>query len=110
MSNVTTEVQSGSDTGVYGDDDLLAMAQAYRADSKIVNAASGYDSLDDAIAALTSVWEVIERTRQDGAGFTPATSLGFGSDNASQIAEKIMGLSSTVGATRKSLATLGKVS
>jgi hypothetical protein len=109
MSTVTENVSSGSDT-CFDEDTFLSLAQAYREDRTIVNAASKYDSLDDAIAALSSVWELLQSARENGSGYTPGTSLGFGSDSAAVIAEKIMGIGTTVGATRKALADVGKVS
>ncbi len=87
---------------------LQATAVLYRQNKKMVDAASGYDSIDDAIAGLRAAWEVLEVQEDKGGRFTPAVELGFGSHNAAQIAESIMGLSQTVGATRKSFATLGK--
>jgi hypothetical protein len=93
----------------FGVDQFVENARKYREHKAIMNAASGYDSLDDAIAALTDVFQTYERQVDDGAGFTPATELGFGSDNGAQIAEKILGRQKSVGAIRSALATVGKV-
>jgi hypothetical protein len=87
---------------------LVANAKAYRADKRLVDAAAKYDSLDDAIAALKSTFAVLEAQIVDGGGFTPDRSLGFGSDNCSQIAESILGRRTSLGATRKSFADMGK--
>lgn len=92
----------------FGADNLLANAVVYHGAKRIVDAASGYDSLDDAIAALTEAWEVIERQIMEGAGFTPDKGLGFGSDNAAVIAESLLGRRNSVGATRKAFNTMGK--
>jgi len=96
-----TQVEFGSDT-------FLANAAVYRGAKRIVDAAYGYDSLDDAIAALTEAWEVLERQIEEGAGYTPDKSLGFGSDNAAVIAESLLGRRNSVGATRKAFSALGK--
>ena len=96
-----TQVEFGSDT-------LLANAAVYHGAKRIVDAASGYDSLDDAIAALTEAWETLERQVEQGAGYTPDKGLGFGSDNAAVIAESLLGRRNSVGATRKAFNTLGK--
>lgn len=109
MSTVSQEVQSGSDT-CFDEGSFLSLAQAYRENRAIVNAASKYDSRDDAIAALSSVWDLLVNARDTGSGYTPGASLGFGSDSAAVISEKIMGIGTTVGATRKALADVGKVS
>jgi len=92
----------------FGSENLVANAAVYRGAKRIVDAASGYDTLDDAIAALTEAWEVLERQIEEGAGYTPDKSLGFGSDNAAVIAESLLGRRNSVGATRKAFNALGK--
>lgn len=102
MTEEATSVEFGADT-------FRKNAQAYVANKRIIDAAaSKYDSLDDAIAALTGAWEVIEAQMEDGAKYTPSADLGFGSDNASQIAAAILGRKTSVTATRKAFALLGK--
>ncbi len=93
----------------FGVDQFVENARKYREHKAIMNAASGYDSLDDAIAALTDVFTTYERQVETGGGFTPSTELGFGSDNSAQIAEKILGHQKSVGAIRTALASVGKV-
>jgi hypothetical protein len=92
----------------FGSDNLVANAAVYHGAKRIVDAASGYDSLDDAIAALTEAWGVLERQIEEGAGYTPDKGLGFGSDNAAVIAESLLGRRNSVGATRKAFNNLGK--
>lgn len=101
--NTTTETSVE-----FGAKQLQATAALYRQNKKMVDACSGYDSIDDAIAGLQDTWATLQVQADSGGRFTPAVELGFGSHNAAQIAESIMGLSQTVGATRKSFATLGK--
>jgi hypothetical protein len=104
----STAVKNEATSVGFGADELKANAANYREHKRIVDAASGYDNLEDAIAALRDVWGILEDQVKDGSGYTPDRGLGFGSDNASQIAEAIIGLRPTVGSTRKAFATLGK--
>jgi len=87
---------------------LKANAVVYHGAKRIVDAASGYDTLDDAIAALTQAWNVMESQIELGGGFTPPSDALFGSDNAAVIAESILGRRNTVGATRKAFNNMGK--
>lgn len=101
MSETTTSVE-------FGIDSLRENAKAYAKNKRIVDAASRYDSLDDAVAALTEVWGLLEAQIIDGGGFTPSVDLGFGSDNCSQIGAAILGRRTSITATRKTLAAMGK--
>jgi hypothetical protein len=93
----------------FGADKLKENAVLYLANKRLVDAVSAkYDSPDDAIAALRSVVAALEVQIEDGSGYTPDRSLGFGSDNASQIAEKILGLGTSDATTRKQFAAMGK--
>ena len=106
MSNTITEEGTSVEFGVDG---FRKNAQIYAANKRIIDAAaSKYDSLDDAIAALTSAWESFEVQMEEGAKYTPSADLGFGSDNASQIAAAILGRKTSVTAIRKAFALLGK--
>jgi hypothetical protein len=87
---------------------LKANAAVYHDAKRIVDAASGFDSLDDAIAALSHAWKVLESQIEDGGGFTPPVDAGFGSDSAAVIGESILGRRNTVGATRKAFNDMGK--
>jgi len=92
----------------FGKTDLVTAAAIYRANKKIVDAASGYDNVDDAVASLREAYKVLQDQSENGGGYTPDRELGFGSDNAAQIADSIMGLRPTVVSTRKAFNTLGK--
>lgn len=83
-------------------------AGIYHSSKRMVDAASSFDSLDDAIAALKEAYGVLEAQAESGAGYTPDREWGFGSDNAAIIAESLLGRRSSVGATRKSFNQLGK--
>jgi len=92
----------------FGADNLIANAAIYREHKRLVDAASRYENVDDAIAGLRVAWAALESQVADGAGYTPDSDLGFGSDNAAVIAESLLGVRNTVGATRKMFAALGK--
>ncbi len=92
----------------FGEKELKANAAVYRANKRIIDAASSFDSLDDAIVGLTEAWGVLESQVESGAGYTPDRELGFGSDNATVIAESLLGRRNTVGSTRRSFNNLGK--
>jgi len=102
---------SQSETGTiveFGATQLKANAAVYHGAKRLVDAASGCDSLEDAIALLTEAWNILEAQIESGGGFTPPVEMGFGSDNAAVIAESLLGRRNTVGATRKSFNNLGK--
>ena len=102
QSNATgTAVEFGAET-------FLANAAIYRTNRKIVDAAAGYDNVDDAIASLKAAWEVLEDQAQNGSEYTPKKEMGFGSDSGAVIAETLLGLRMTPGATRKLFSGLGK--
>lgn len=93
----------------FGSANLLVNAAVYRANKRIIDAASiGYDSLDDAMAGLAEAWGVLEGQIKHGSGYTPDVGLGFGSDNAAVIAESLLGRRTGVGAIRKAFSSLGK--
>ena len=108
MSTSTVTEGATSTSQEFGADKLKANAALYRQNKRIVDACSGFDSKEDAIAGLNAAWEALEAQVEDGAGYTPERELGFGSDNAAVIAESLMGLRNTVGTTRKEFAALGK--
>ncbi len=108
MSQSNAVVAERKSVDEFGSKELLANAQIYRANRRIVDGASGYDNLDDAIAGLTQAWEALEAQIESGAGYTPDSKYGFGSDNAAVIAESILGRRNSVGSTRKQLSALGK--
>ncbi len=93
---------------VFDGERLIVNAKLYGEHAQLINAASRYDSLDDAKAAMTKVWEVLEAQIADGSGYTPDSALGFGSDNASAIAESLLGRRHGIGAIRKAFKAVGK--
>ena len=111
MSTSPTAVKNnaqGTSTG-FGADDLILTAISYRAHKSIVDAASKFDSVDDAVACLKETWGKLQNQSEVGADYTPDKDLGFGSSNAREIAEGIMGTRATVASTRKALKDLGLI-
>jgi hypothetical protein len=104
-------MSSATETSVeFGVDQFVANAKLYRTTKtkRIVDAASAYDNVEDAIADLRACWEVLEDQSENGAGYTPDQGLGFGSDNAAVIADKLLGRSNSIGNTRKAFAKVGQ--
>ncbi len=100
---------AGSATSVeFGAENLKANAASYRANKKMVDAASGYDNPEEAVKCLRETWKILDEQVKNGGGYTPSVDLDFGSDNASQIAEGILGYRPTIGSTRKAFAKHGQ--
>jgi len=102
-----------SDTTVtFGQAEFVGVAQKYAADSKVkrlVDALSALkDDREDGLSDALGIIADFESMSENGSGYTPGAELGFGSDNASTIADKILGRSTSAGETRKSLVKLGK--
>ena len=99
-------------TVAFSQAEFVGTAQAYAVDSKVKRLVDALCSLkDDREDGLSSALGIIakfEEMSENGSGYTPGAELGFGSDNASTIADKILGRSTSAGETRKSLVKLGK--
>jgi hypothetical protein len=109
MSSNSTVAERATNTGTeFGSAEFIKNAVAYAEHKAIVTAASKYDNIEDARAALDSVWAALVEQSQIGGGFTPATELGFGSDNAATVAEALIGIRSSVTGTRKAMVAVGK--
>ena len=93
---------------IYGSSDFKTMATAYHEHKRIVDACSGYDNVDDAIAGLKKAWTVIALAAEKGSGYTPKNVEGFGSEPVDVVAQGIMGTRKTVGSIRKALNAYGK--
>ena len=95
----------------FGVDQFTTNARLYRKHKRILDAfaSSGYDSLDACHAALTDLVGALEHQIDNGSCYTPPVEAGFGSDNGSQLAEKLLGRQKTVGAIRTAFANVGKV-
>lgn len=96
----------------FGQAEFVGVAQAYASDNKVKRLVDALAALkDDRENGLSDALGILadfESMSEDGSGYTPGTELGFGSDNAATIADKILGRSTSAGETRKSLVKLGK--
>lgn len=94
----------------FGVDNLRANAAVYLKHRRLIDAVSAakYETPADAVKAIDEVVAVLMAQIENGSGYTPDRSLGFGSDNAAQIAEKILGLGTSDATARKQFAALGK--
>lgn len=110
MTTVTAVKNDAQGTSTeFGCDDLTLNAISYRKHKAIVDAASKFDNVDDAIAALKETWNLLQDQSDRGGEYTPPVKLNFGSSNAREIAEGIMGIRATVASTRKAFRDLGNV-
>jgi len=92
----------------FGVEQFKANATLYAENKRLVDAVARCDSLDDAIATVTKVWDAFEGQIEHGSGYTPGKELGFGSENGQQIAETILGRRATDAAIKKAVSNLGK--
>ena len=102
-----------SDTTVaFGQAEFVGTAKSYADDSKVkrlVDALCGLkDNREDGLSVALEIIGRFEDMAVNGSGYTPGAELGFGSDNAATIADKLLGRSTSAGDTRKSLVKLGK--
>lgn len=109
MPSTSTIAESTTASGTeFGSAEFVKNAVSYAEHKALVNAASKYDNLADAQAALEYVWAALLEQSEQGGGFTPSVELGFGSDNAAQIASALIGQRSRVTDTRKAMVAVGK--
>lgn len=99
-------------TVTFGQAEFVGVAQKYAADNKVkrlVDALSALkDDREDGLSNALGIIADFESMSEVGSGYTPGAELGFGSDNAATVADKILGRSTSAGDTRKSLVKLGK--
>ncbi len=95
----------------YGQSEFVQTARLYAGNTKVRRIVDSLlASKDDRESNLEQALEVIERLRTQsevGSAYTPDKSLGFGSDNAATIAEKMLGIQNSPGETRKAFAKIG---
>ncbi len=99
-------------TTTFGQAEFVGVAQKYASDNKVkrlVDAIAALkDDREDGISSALGIIADFESMSEHGSGYTPGAELGFGSDNAAVVADKILGRSTSAGETRKSLVKLGK--
>lgn len=92
----------------YTEAQFLTVATAYAENSALINAVAKYNNVDEAIRAINDTVALLQHLAEHGAGYTPPTALGFGSDNGSQIAAAVLGTRSSVSTVRQNLRKIGK--
>lgn len=105
---MTTAVQTEAFTG----EDFRTNAGVYNASAKLRRAfdamiACGVDKIDDTVAHIRNVVAALEAQSENGAGYTPDKSLGFGSENAASIADALLGKRPSTSALRSLFAKAG---
>lgn len=105
---MTTAVQSETFTG----DDFRTNASLYNQTPKLRRAydamvACGIDNIDDTVAHIRRVDEALKEQSENGAGFTPAKELEFGSENAASIADALRGKRPNTSKLRSLFAKVG---
>ncbi len=105
----TATIATGTSTD-FGVTDFKANAVQYAEHKRLVEAAaaSKYDSIDDAVAALLRVRDAVADQVDRGLGYTPAPDMGFGSRNASEIGATILGIGKSDKDIKKTFSELGK--
>lgn len=100
-------------TVTFGQTEFKAVGDLYGSKAsvkRLVDALNGCgDNVEDDLSVALECRTALEDMAENGAGYTPDVSLGFGSDNSATIGSKILGRSTTAGATRKAFAKIGKV-
>ncbi len=116
MQPAVVEKTSEKTKTEFGAEQLQANAALYVMHKRALDAIAtgiakpngGYDNFDDFVAQIRKVWDILRNQVENGAKFTPPVEMGFGSNNASQIASSLTGDRTSVGDIRKAFATLGK--
>ncbi len=94
----------------FGAEQFIGTASICTSDKKVwrvvVALCAAKDSREDILSQALDAISKLENMAENGAAYTPDRSLGFGSDNAATIADKILGRTTTVGETRKYFAKI----
>lgn len=95
----------------FGVDQFVENARLYRKHKRILDAfaSSEYDGIDDCASCLADIVKALEHQIENAACYTPPVEAGFGSDNGSQLAEKLLGRQKSVGAIRTAFSNVGKI-
>jgi hypothetical protein len=69
--------------------------------------ACGCDNVEDTVSHIEHVRELLVAQSENGAGYTPDKTLGFGSENGSSIADALLCRRAGIGAIRSAFAKVG---
>ena len=108
-----TTVQD-NETGTFTSANFVENARIYNDSAKLRRAfdavmACGCDNVEDTVAHIENVRELLVAQSENGSGFTPEKTLGFGSENGASIADSLLGNRTGAGTIRTKFANVGKV-
>jgi hypothetical protein len=100
------------ETGTFTAAQFTENAQAYNESVKLRRAfdavmACGCNDVDDTFAHIERVRELLNAQSENGAGYTPDKTLGFGSENGASIAETLLCKRPGAGVIRAKFAKVG---
>lgn len=102
------ETVTATDSAVVDSAMFSEVAIGYSAHSALIDALIKAENPDSAFKAAKEVIGLLVNMSENGKRYTPDKSLGFGSDNAASIADKILGRAPTTAQVRKCLKAAGK--
>jgi hypothetical protein len=95
----------------FGAEQFIGLATDYASDNKVKRVVdalcSASDNREDVLAAALQIIGRLEAMSDNGSGYTPDNSLGFGSDNAATIADTLLGRRASAGEVRKRFKKIG---
>jgi hypothetical protein len=96
---------------VFGAEQFIGLASEYASDKKVKRVVdalcSASDNREDVLASALEIIGRLEEMSDNGSGYTPDNSLGFGSDNAATIADTLLGRRASAGEVRKRFNKVG---
>ena len=105
-------METVNESGTLTADQFVANAGLYNQSTKLRRAfdaimACGCDNVQDTLAHVESVRSALVEQSENGSGYTPDKSAGFGSENGASIAESLLGRRPGVGIIRTQFAKVG---
>lgn len=105
-------MSTATEAGTFTAERFAANATVYNQSVKLRRAfdaimACGCDNVDDTVAHVESVRELLVAQSENGAGYTPDNALGFGSENGASIADTLLGKRPGAATIRTKFAKVG---
>jgi hypothetical protein len=108
---MTTAVETRENVQTFTADEFVSACRAYGREPKvrrIIDAASAFDSVEDAVAALEDAVAALDDMSKRGGVYTPPKTHDWGGLSASAIADMLLGRSANKSTVRKSASAVGK--
>jgi hypothetical protein len=103
MSTTTTQPKSGVDVqGLF-----LKTGPRYKTNRKFVEAIIASKNPQQSMLDAQEVIDALKILAENGEGYTPPSNLNFGSDNASTIAQAVLGQRASTASIRSAFAKVG---